>query len=900
MFGLNRRSTLLFRLLRTSWFVLLAVLAAVPTLANDKPLVAVVLYDAPDGPAYVEVSDLMLNTKLEVLVCDSSGSVDNNAYKKMAKMRLALATSIERRADGALFMKTANGEPCILPTGLKLEKNASYTLSQLADQATLQGQIAGRSSNAAQAIPAMKPGVRIVFVDAPNTELAEYLRAARWQTIDLWRAYLHNFPSGPHATEARDSLAGLICKAGEAALAAYVESTKSGSPKFDLLATARTSSQDALKVVPNFARAQKLGFDVRTKVGEIVTAGRTEMDAFLKAVDGRTTGFSHLQAAQKHAESAITADPQFDLAQKLQSDVSSETTRLDAAVAAAESRIAGGKFDEAYSMIIRYRPFAEELPKVGAVVDAAFGYHRDAAQKATQSNDLEGAVHEWQRAIAYKEDASATEGLKAAQVALKAQQDKEAATRAMAQSQQYADSKQYVEAYELLAGLPEAQRAMTQEQLAALQTPFVTDAVSRADSLSRVHLPIRGRADEEGIRTGHRYLQEASKLSDDEMVRVKLDLLSDRVSEYYLQQAQRLLAKPRGSGTGLGWLFLQQAQQYKPDAEAVKDSFTKNAPLYDKRAKLSLELHFRDQTSRRDSMGFADQLGDAVASGLERLGLTGLQLISSRERPAAAGDGGEIPANFQLQCDIVQHRVAKQEDRQRVSSHYRAGQRELRNPEWAQTKRQLDEAQEQYNVTNAQALGINAAGKKKPSAQISQQLQELSQTIASLRKKLDTIQEFQVEDTILPYSYTRRVVQMSGIAEFTFRITDATGQGGDPRSVKVEVPKMFNVLENVKPEDTDGVQEEGRPVDEFQLLADTEAQAQAELIKRVAEELKRLPAHILADARKTAANKDLEAAAELYVLYLNSTPVIDDAGRTEAQQFLAKEFNVTWKGETAK
>ena len=900
MFGLNRRSTLISSLHRTSRFLLLAALVAAPALAKDKPLVAAVLYDGPDGPAYVEVSDLMLNTKLEVLVCDSGAKVDNNSYKKMAKMRLAQATSIERRADGALFMKTTNGEPCILPTGLKLEKNTSYTLSQLADQATLQGQIAGRSSNAAQAIPTVKPGVRIVFIDAPNTELAEYLRASRWQTIDLWRPYLQNFPSGPHAGEARDSLAGLICKAGEAALAAYVESAKSSSPKFDLLASARSSSQDALKVVPNYARAQKLGFDTRTKIGEIVTAGRGEMDAFLKAVDARTSGFSHLQAAQKHVESALKADPQFDLAQKLQSDVNSETTRLDAAVAAAESRIAAGKFDEAYSMIIRYRPFAEELPKVAAVVDAAFGYHRDAAQKATQGNDLEAAVHEWQRAIAYKEDVSAAEGLKNAQAALKAQQDKEAATRAITQSQQFADNKQFVEAYELLASLPESQRALTQEQLTALQAPFVGDAVKRVEDITRLHLPIRGRADEDDIRTGHRYLQEAAKLSDDDMVRVRLDVLSDKVSEYYLQQAQRLLAKPRGSGAGLGWLFLQEAQQYKPDSELVKDSFTKNAPLYDKRAKLSLELHFRDQTSRRDSIGFADQLGDAVASGLERQGLTGLQLISSRERPAAAADGSEIPANFQLQCDIVQHRVAKQEDRQRVSSHYRAGQRELRNPAWAQTKRQLDDAQEQYNVTNAQALGVTAAGKKKPSAQISQQLQELSQTIASLRKKLDTIQEFQVEDTILPYTYTRRVVQLSGIAEFTFRITDATGQAGEPRSVKVEVPKMFNVLENVKPEDTDGVPDEGRPVDEFQLLADTEAQAQAELIKRVAEELKRLPAHVLGDARKTVANKDLEAAAELYVLYLNSTPVIDDAGRTEAQQFLAKEFNVTWKGETAK
>lgn len=895
MFRHNRR-----RLLRSSHtlpfvlVLLVATLAVVPGLAKDKPLVAILLFEAPDGPAYVQITDLMLNGKTEVLQCTSGAPIDSNSYKKFPKLKLVQATSIERGSDGVLNMKTASGSFCIVPIGLKIEKNARATAAQLADQITIQGRIAGRSSSGGEAIPPLKPGTKLQFVEAPNTELAEYLRASRWQTVALWRGYLVGFAAGPHAAEARDSLAGLITKAGEAALAGYVESAKTAAPKFELLRAARTSSQDALKVVPNFVRAQKLGFDARSKVGEIAVAGRSEMDAFQKAVEGRTAGFVHLQNAQRHAENALVADSDFEPAQKLQADVNAEMARLNAAVAAAESRVAGKRFDEAYSMIVRYRPFAGELPKVAAVVDAAFAYHRDAAQEAAQKNDLEGAVHEWQRALACKDDAGAGEALKSAQAAWKLQQDKDAAGRAVTQSQAYVEQKQYVEAYELLASLPESQRAFTGDQLAALQAPFIDDAVKRADTLSRVHLPIRGRADEDGIRSGHRYLQEAAKLSDDEMVKVKRDLLSDRMSEYYLKEAQRLLAKPRGSGAGLGWLFLEQAQQYKPDSEAVRDSFTKNAPVYDTRAKLSLEPHFRDQTSRRDSMGFADQLADAVSSGLERLGLPGLRLLSSRNRPAAAADANDIPANFQLQCDIVQHRVAKKEDRQRVASRYRAGQREIRNPAWTQTKRQLDDAQEQYNVINAQVLAT-ASAKKKPAPQLTQTLQELSQSISELRKKLEQIQEFQVEDVILPYSYARRTVELSGIAEFTFRITDATGQTGEQRSVKVEVPKKFAVLENVKPEDVDGVQDEGTPVDEYQLLADTETKAQAELITRIADELKRLPEHVLSDARKTVETKDLEAAAELYVLYLNSTPDADDPGRNEAQQFLSKEFNVTWK-----
>ena len=100
------------------------------------------------------------------------------------------------------------------------------------------------------------------------------------------------------------------------------------------------------------------------------------------------------------------------------------------------------------------------------------------------------------------------------------------------------------------------------------------------------------------------------------------------------------------------------------------------------------------------------------------------------------------------------------------------------------------------------------------------------------------------------------------------------------------------LLENVKPEDVDGVVEQGVPPDEHQLLAEAEAKALKELVAKLIQRLGEVPAKVLEEARVRATGGDAEAAAEKYVLYLNSSAPQPSVERTEAQNFLRKEFNV--------
>jgi len=67
---------------------------------------------------------------------------------------------------------------------------------------------------------------------------------------------------------------------------------------------------------------------------------------------------------------------------------------------------------------------------------------------------------------------------------------------------------------------------------------------------------------------------------------------------------------------GLGWLYLGEAQRLQTGLEAVKDEMARYQSAYQLRGRLSMGVVVRDQTSPGEP-GFADQLGDAIANGLE-------------------------------------------------------------------------------------------------------------------------------------------------------------------------------------------------------------------------------------------------------------------------------------------
>ena len=218
--------------------VLVLLVVPSPAFSKDAPLTAIELFDTPNGAAFVQVTDLLINGKAEVRSCGGATTINKSNYGKLAKIPLnSGVTSIERDAAGVMTLTRGSAPECVVPSNLKFDKDESLTLAQIADRATLTGQILSSSPAGTAAIPPFKPGVSIVFVAAPDTELAEFLRATRAHTVLQWQDYLARYPKAAHTDSAKQSLAALLLKEGEEGLASYRNSASSPSPAYPDLKT---------------------------------------------------------------------------------------------------------------------------------------------------------------------------------------------------------------------------------------------------------------------------------------------------------------------------------------------------------------------------------------------------------------------------------------------------------------------------------------------------------------------------------------------------------------------------------------------------------------------------------------------------------------------------------------
>jgi hypothetical protein len=309
--------------------------------------------------------------------------------------------------------------------------------------------------------------------------------------------------------------------------------------------------------------------------------------------------------------------------------------------------------------------------------------------------------------------------------------------------------------------------------------------------------------------------------------------------------------------------------------------------VHNLRSTLSIKVAFRDQTSRRDSSGFADQLSDSIATGLET---TGLPVKVKR-----ASDATPVDPNFQLVGDVLEHHVGGGVALDSLSSEYRAAERELPNDDWNKANRDYEAAN--LDLQNAQKIleGVQAKGKKKDIAAATASVDDAQKKVEEAHRKLDSIPKTNLSDVNKPYTYTRKTIDVTAVVELGFRIVDANGNtvGAEP-SIKRDAHKQFVILENVNPEDTKGVKQSGSPPDENQILYDVEVPTRDALIKDVKEKVEGLPDKILVQARRHVADHDTDGAAESYILYLNSTPNNATAEREEAKKFLKEQLNMIW------
>jgi hypothetical protein len=885
----------LWPFLTKTCLVLLLTLAAIPAVhSKDVPITAIELYDGPNGAAFVQLTGLLINGKAEVRSCAGVAQINKSNYGKLPKIALSPSvTSLERDAKGTMTLTHGAEAECVVPTNLKFEKDESLTPAQLADRATLSGQVVSSSVQGVTTLPPFKPTVKIVFVQAPDTELAEYLRATRAHSVAQWQDYLARYPKAAHTDAAKQSMATLLLADGNDALAAYRGSVSSTTPAYAQLRTAFLRAEQAHELVPTNNDAVKLQDAVHAELVLVADKIRTELQEYKQALGNHTTGYSHLALSQQLTQQALGVDPHFDQGTTLETAVTTETKRIESAIQSGQSNISAQHYDEAVAAVSDFRSFADEEPRILVIVDKAYQYHFDRGQADTAAQKWSDAVPEYQKAVSIKSTSEATAALKQAQTSLRSSNDQAAADNALQQSNAFEQDKKFIDAYEVVADLPDSQRTLVRDRIATLEPAYVKAASDEAKRMMDAHNPIQGRADEIGVQQAYTYLQRACNLQpDNQNLKLRRDLSSQTLSDYYVARAKVYLEKPLGSGVGIAWLYLQQAQKYQPNRDDIRDERTKYSNVHNIRSTLSIKVVFRDQTSRRDSSGFADQLSDAIATGLETTALP--------VRIIRAADTTPIDANFQLIGDVVEHRPVAKPSIESLDSEYLVGTRDIPNEEWNKANREYETAKEVLQQAQKTLDTANLHGKKKDISAAQQTVEDAQKKADALGRQLDSVPKTKMFDIVKPYSYTKRTIDLSAIVELGFRISDSTGSviASNP-SIKKQSEKRFTVLENVKPEDTKGVKPSGTLPDENQFLGDVEIEARADLIKDVKEKVQTLPGKILAQARKRFVDGDTDGSAEEYILYLNSTPETQTPERDEAKKFLHDQFNMVWPESAA-
>jgi hypothetical protein len=855
-------------------------------LAKDAPLTAVELYTGKAGPAYVQITDVLIGGKAELRICGTSPKIDKSAYGRLPKVILGPGQTLEFGQDGALVLTKDASSTCVVPSNFKFEKDSPMTPAELAMEASLQARVLPPVSVADDAVPPFKPGVKIVFVNGPDVDFAEYLRADWASNIPLWQAYLTKYPGSPHTAAAKQSALSLLVKESGKDLQVYQRSSTSAAPSYPDLKAAKANDDQALGLVPADASAAKLNQDIRTELAKMVSTGRKELDAYKQALSSHAPGYRLLVAAQTLANTSVDIDPHFADGVTFQTETASAMSPVEAGIRAGESMLASKQFDAAFAAISAYRAFAEEVPAISSIVDSASAFHASRGQDLGNKEDWEGAIKEFEKAASMKSTPETTAALANAKNNFETAKNKSAAASAVKRSQEFEAQSQFVQAYEALANLPPPQLTLVKSDMDRLAPQYVQDASETSRRIEQAHDPIKGMADELEIEHAYGYLQRAYGLGNDAELKDRADLLANKLSEYYLQQAKRYLNKPLASGAGLGWSFLNKALVYKSsNLDEVRDELTRASSAYQMKSRLSVRVAFRDQTSRRDSAGFADQLADAIATGLETSGLP-VRVIRPGETPA-------VEPNFQLIGDVLQHRRAVVATSEPKDSKYRAGEQDTPNEDWNKANREYEAANLNHQGAQAALQGAIARGKKNDIADATTRLTAAEKAVEDARTKLDSIPKTVPVDIIKPYNYTEKRTDLSAIVELQFRINDSSGtsvEGTVP--VKKELNQKFSVLENVKPEDTEGVKVRGTVPDEIQFLTDVENDARDALIKSVKEKVAGLPDKILRQARKRADDGDADGAAEYYILYLNSTVVAGTLEREQADTFLQEHYNI--------
>lgn len=870
-------------------------------------MTAIELYDGPSGAAYVQLTDMLINTKAEMKDCTpyQSAAVDHSTYNKMELVHMAAPSVLERGDDGVLHYTASGAQAvCVVPLNAKFEHGASLSLSDLADQAVLTGTALGSSGGAN---PKINKGVKLFLVSAPNVEQAEFLRALRANTIDGWQNFLATNPNSHTAhnsASAKTALATLFVAEGEASLQAYEKTQNSETPSYSDLKAAKGRADQAYKIWPDLPDYKKLDGEVRRDLTAITDKGSAQLDAYRNALKTNTSGYNNLLNAKKFSDILNGIDSFFPPAQSLLEGVTKDTNDFEGALRSAQTNLDGKQYDQAYGFVAPYRAFSDEEPRVAAVIDAAYMFHMTQGSNFGHSGNWQGSINEFRKASGEKDTPAVRDALKNAQDQKTKADDKNAAEKALAESKDYQTQKEWILAYEAFDHLTPDQRAIDADEIKAIEGNYIQAAAAEAKKLHALHNVFNGHKDKEERDKAYHYYDRAWQLSQDESWKDKRDSEGEDISAYLLSQGKALLAKPGGSGTELGWYYLEQAASYKVDThDAVRDEETLRKQNHALRSVLWISIHFQDQTSGHYNPEFYHQVENAIITGLENSPIHPLAMLSTD-----VDKQGGLKPDFELNGDVLAHDANPNKANDSIQSDYTSGSEPQPNPEWTKLSRVLEAAKEDLAAANTAMTAATTHNNKKEKEEAQDSIDKAKKTIEDTQSQMDNgVKQNISVPVISKYFYTKRTQDIKCNIKLQISVNDIAttlpGSNLKPEPIVKFEEKPEVAFEEVSPYDTHGIKNSGTLTSDPQdVLSRAEDEAKAALTEQVNKIVEDLPERFFKYALAREED-DPSVAGEFYRRYLEITrddktvekAVVRDQQREHARKFLSDTFDLPAK-----
>jgi len=228
-----------------------------------------------------------------------------------------------------------------------------------------------------------------------------------------------------------------------------------------------------------------------------------------------------------------------------------------------------------------------------------------------------------------------------------------------------------------------------------------------------------------------------------------------------------------------------------------------------------------------------------------------------------------------------------------MESEYRFGEEQVPSDAWNKANRIYEKAVLDLQTAQTELQGATARGKKDEIKKQSDLVQAAGKVVEDAHDKLDSMPKTVTRDIIRPYTYNKKIINITGVIQLQFRIENSlTEQRTSLVPISREEHKKDVLLEDVKPDDTKGIKSTGTMTDTAEFMTALENSARDELITAVRKKVEALPETIYELALAREKEDDLDGAGEAYLRFLELSKDTNSPERIHARQFLLDSFNM--------